>query len=204
MRSTHGTWCGRQAAGDEGTSLVDLLAALTVISIVTSLAVPATAGVIDRVEVRHAAAFVAAALRAAREDAIRSRRATALVFDATGGRWTFRVCVDDNGNGVRRADLSSGDDHCRDAPADVSTRFRHVEIVVDGTLRGPDDSPPSADPVRFGASDMASFSPAGSATPGTVFLRSDAGAQYAVRVGNMTGRTRVLRFDVGTGQWQPE
>jgi hypothetical protein len=51
---------------------------------------------------------------------------------------------------------------------------------------------------------MASFSPAGGATPGTLFLRSAAGAQYAVRVGNMTGRTRVLRFDVGTGQWQPE
>ncbi len=204
MRSTHGTWCGRQAAGDEGTSLVDLLAALTVISIVTSLAVPATAGVIDRAEVRHAAAFVAAALRSARADAVRSRRATALVFDSTGGRWTFRVCVDDNGNGVRRADLSSGDDHCRETPIDVGAHFPRVEVVVDSTLKGPDGSPPSADPVRFGAGDMASFSPAGGATPGTLFLRSAAGAQYAVRVGNMTGRTRVLRFDVGTGQWQPE
>jgi type II secretory pathway pseudopilin PulG len=204
MCATHQVRCGRRAAVDEGTSLVELLAALTVISIVTSLAVPATAGVIDRAEVRHAAAFVAAALRSAREDAIRSHRTTALVFDATGGRWTFRVCVDDNGNGVRRADLSSGDDHCGDVPIDLGMRFPHVEVVVDNALKGPDDSPPSADPVRFGASDMASFSPAGSATPGTLFLRSAAGEQYAVRVGNMTGRTRVLRFDEGTGQWQPE
>lgn len=204
MPARHKVRCRRSAAGDEGASLVELLAALTVVSIVTSLAVPATAGVIDRAEVRHAAAFVAAALRSAREDAVRSHRATALVFDATGDRWSFRVCVDDNGNGVRRMDVSTGDDHCREDPIDINTRFPHVEVVVDATLKGPDDSPPSADPVRFGASDMASFSPAGSATPGTLFLRSAAGEQYAVRVGNMTGRTRVLRFDAGVGQWQPE
>jgi type II secretory pathway pseudopilin PulG len=194
----------RSSGCDDGASLVELLAALTVIAIATTLAVPATAAALDRANVRHAAAFVATTLRSAREHAVRTHRSTALVFDASGGRWTFRVCVDDNGNGVRHADLSAGSDHCLDGVIDVGRRFPHAAIGVDAALTGPDGSPPGADPVRFGASDMASFSPVGSATPGTVFLQSAGGAQYAVRVGNMTGRTRVLRFDAGAGQWQSQ
>ena len=38
---------------------------------------------------------------------------------------------------------------------------------------------------RLGASDIASFSPEGSATAGSVYLRSARGLQYAVRVGNV-------------------
>jgi type II secretory pathway pseudopilin PulG len=204
MGSKHVEPHARRAAGDQGASLVELLATLTVIGIATTLAVPATAAVLDRAEVRHAAAFVAATLRSAHEHAVRTRQATALVFDTIGGRWTFRVCVDDNGNGVRRADLSSGGDHCIAGPVDIGRRFPHAAIAVDATERGPDDTPPGADPVRFGASDMASFSSVGGATPGTLYLRSAGGAQYAVRVGNMTGRTRVLRFDAGAGQWQSQ
>ena len=39
----------------------------------------------------------------------------------------------------------------------------------------------TGDPIRFGSSDMLSFSPLGTATPGTFYLAGD-GAQAAVRV----------------------
>jgi Tfp pilus assembly protein FimT len=204
MRPTDQGPPGGTGAADEGASIVELLATLTVVAIAATLAVPATAALIDRAEVRHAAAFVAAALRSARERAVRTHQATALVFDESGGRWTFRVCVDGNGNGVRHADLWAGSDRCLAGPVDVGRRYPHTAIAVEATVSGPDGTPAGADAVRFGASDMASFSPAGSATPGTLFLRSAAGVQYAVRVGNMTGRTRVLRFDAGAGQWHSQ
>jgi hypothetical protein len=79
--------------------------------------------------------------------------------------------------------------------------FPGVDIAVDPALAGPDGEPGSPDPVRFGRSDMASFAPEGSGTAGTLFLRSQRGEQFAVRIGNITGRLRILRYDRGARQW---
>jgi hypothetical protein len=54
--------------------------------------------------------------------------------------------------------------------------------------------------VRFGSADLISFSPLGSCTSGSLFLRSRAGAQYIVRVAGGTGRVRVLMHE--TGGWK--
>jgi hypothetical protein len=49
---------------------------------------------------------------------------------------------------------------------------------------------------------MASCSPLGSCTAGTVFLRSERGLQWAIRVAGVTGRTRILRYDNGARTWR--
>ena len=79
--------------------------------------------------------------------------------------------------------------------------FPGVQVAVDPTIRGPGSEPPSPDPVRFGSSNLASFSALGSCTAGTLFLRSPMGAQYAVRLAGATGRTRVLRYAPATRTW---
>jgi hypothetical protein len=48
-----------------------------------------------------------------------------------------------------------------------------------------------ADPIKFGASNMVSFSPLGTATPGTFYLAGDR-AQAAVRVTPGSARVRIL------------
>ena len=184
---------GRRA--DRGASLVEVVLAVTVLMLVAGLALPATAAAIDEGRARQAAAFMAGRLREAKQQAVTRTAATGLVFDLVAGRWTFRLCVDGNANGLRRTDLRAGKDICVDGPVDPAAHFPGVTILVDGTIRGPDGDPPSADPVRFGASDLASFSPSGGCTAGTLFLRSTKGAQYAVRVAGVTGRLRVLRYD---------
>jgi len=75
-------------------------------------------------------------------------------------------------------------------------------VSVDGTIRGPDGDPPSSAPVRFGSSDIASFSPTGSCTAGSLFLRSPKGVQFAVRVAGVTGRLRLLRYDAPARVWR--
>ena len=47
------------------------------------------------------------------------------------------------------------------------------------------------DPIKFGASDMLSFSPLGTATPGTFYLAGEA-SQAAVRVTPGTARVRMM------------
>lgn len=186
----------------DGSSFVELLVGLAIISILMTLAVPATAYSIDSSRARDAAGFVAARLRLARQHAVFRTAAAGLVFDSVNGRWQLRACQDGNGNGLRRADIAAAVDRCPDGPFDLGQMFKGVTIAVDPSLKGPDGEPGSADPVRFGASDMASFSPEGSGTAGSVYLRSARGQQYAVRVGNVTGRTRVLRYDAGSRTWR--
>ena len=61
--------------------------------------------------------------------------------------------------------------------------------------------PAGADPVQLGVADTLTFSPLGTATSGTIYLRSREGRQYAVRVLGATGRTRVLEFRPETASW---
>jgi len=187
---------------ERGVSVLELVLAVGLIVGLASLLTPLTASVIDSSRARQAAGFAAARLRAARQQAVSSTTSTGLVFDLSGSRWTFRVCADGNANGLRRADLRAGIDVCVDGPVDLASLYPGVEIAIDSTIRGPDGEPPSSDPVRFGSSNVASFSPTGGCTPGTLFMRSARGVQYAVRVAGVTGRTRVLRYDAASRSWK--
>jgi Tfp pilus assembly protein FimT len=187
-----------------GASLPELLVALTLVGLGAALAIPATVTATDEARVRQAAAFVAGQMRLARQDAIFRGSSSALVFDQVGGRWLFRTCRDGNRNGVRRAELLNGPDRCDGNAIDVAMLFPGTAISVDAALRGPDGEAGSSDPVRLGASNLASFSPSGTCTSGSVFLRSQSGEQLLVRVAGATARTRVLRFDRGALAWRDE
>jgi hypothetical protein len=73
-----------------------------------------------------------------------------------------------------------------------------------GILPGLSAPPPAhgplddSDPIRFGRSDMVSFSPLGTATPGTFYL-AGGGMQAAVRVTGGTARVRILLWQ--DGRW---
>jgi hypothetical protein len=124
------------------------------------------------------------------------------VFDEVDGRWQFRLCQDGNANGLRRAEITSGVDGCDPGAIDLTAMFSGVSIAVDPSLPAPEGGAGSADPVRFGVSDMASFSPEGSGSAGTLYVRSQRGQQFAIRVSS-TGRTRILRYDPGADAWRP-
>lgn len=191
----------RRSSGETGASLAELLIVLALISTVIVFAVPTAGATIDAGRISQAANVMAARFRLARLEAVSQSRSIGLVFDQVGSRWTFRVCRDGNANGLRRAEISSGTDACTEGPVDLEAMFPGVQIAVDAMLRGPGGEPPSPDPIRFGSSNLASFSALGSCTAGTLFLRSPMGAQYAVRVAGATGRTRVLRYVPSTRSW---
>ena len=191
------------ASGDSGVAFVDLIIALTLVVMLGGLVMPATAEVIDASRARQAAGFMASQFRLARLRAVAGTRSVGLVFDQIGARWTFRICTDGNGNGLRRSELASGQDACAGDPYVVETMFPGMAIGVDPRLPGPVGEPGSGDPVRFGSSDILSFSATGTCTAGTLFLRSASGTQYAVRISNVTTRTRVWRYETGPGTWVP-
>jgi type II secretory pathway pseudopilin PulG len=187
---------------DEGASLIDVLVVLAIIATVTGISVPASGTFVDAGRARQAAAFVASRFRLARIEALNKAANVGVVFDLVDGRWSIRICRDGNRNGLRRADIRNAIDPCVDGPHHFSALFPGVEIAVDPTLRGPAGEPPSPDPVRFGTSDMASFSPNGSCTGGSLFLRTPRAQQYAIRMAGVNGRLRVFKYDLGARLWR--
>ena len=114
------------------------------------------------------------------------------------------VYVDGNGNGLRRRNIRSGIDEPITPVERLGDRFPGVVLgVAAGVTRISDGRAMAgdADPVRLRSADTLIFSPLGTATSGTIFLRSRKGRQYAVRVLGATGRTRVLEFRHETKSW---
>lgn len=176
-----------------------LAASLSVIS--ASMAAPGLAALVDAARGRAAAQFVAGECRRLRAAAAATGRTHALVFDQVATEWTFRSCEDGNDNGMRRADITSGRDACA-APVRLASLFGGATIDVSSGLPDPDGSGVTNGAVRFGSSGIASFTPAGTATAGTVYVRSPRGAHYAIRVAGTTGRLRVMRFEPSAHAWR--
>jgi type II secretory pathway pseudopilin PulG len=186
----------------EGATLVDVVVAMAITAILGGLSVPLVSQAMDAGRIRQAAGLVASRFRLARAQAASATRVVSVVFDHVDGRWVFAVCEDRNGNGVRRAEIQSGTDVCVDGPYDLAALFPGVQVAADAAVRGPDGESGSADPVRFGSANLASFAPAGTCSAGSLWLRSAGGSQLMVRVAGVTGRVRVLRYDAASGQWR--
>jgi type II secretory pathway pseudopilin PulG len=185
-------------------SLLELLIVVGLLAVTAALAVPSIVGGLDDVRGMAAARHVAALARLTRvQAALRSSR-VGLRFDREGTAYRYAVYVDGNGNGLRSRDIRSGVDEAITPPERIGERFPGVALEVGSGLTRIDDGGAmrgGADPVRLGAADTLSFSPIGTSTSGTIFLRSRTGRQYAVRVLGATGRTRVLEFRHETGTW---
>jgi len=96
--------------------------------------------------------------------------------------------------GVRAADIRAGIDRRVAGPFPL---FGHAPGVRIGINPNGPAIPPATgtledeDPIRFGTSDMLSFSPLGTCTPGTFYIAGE-GVQAAVRVTAGTSRVRML------------
>ena len=193
---------GAASLGSAGWTMTELLVVLAVAGLVIGIGAPLTAQMKDEGRARQAAGFVSSRFRAARQQAVAEERSIGIVFDPQGAGWAFRVCADGNGNGIRRAEVLSGVDACGEGPFVFETLFPGVTIDVDLFVIGPDGETAMTDPVRFGQSDIASFSPAGSCTAGSLFVRSAQGTQYVIRVAGVTARTRVLKYHALEQTWK--
>jgi hypothetical protein len=130
----------------------------------------------------------------ARSLATRSGAQTAIRFEPRPEGVFVSVYADGNSNGVLALDIARGVDRRVSGPRRLDTGASGVRVGINpGVPAPPPDSGmlDPADPIRFGRSGMLSFSPLGTATPGTFYLAGD-GVQAAVRVNAGTGRVRTL------------
>lgn len=163
-------------------------------AIVTSIAIPQTMATAQRSQTWAATRYLWAQMALARAQAIKRSATVALRFDVASSGITFAVYVDGNRNGVLTRDIKTGVDKPLEAPANLSELFPAVAIAF-STDTGP------SDPLRFGTSNLFSFTPIGTSSSGSVYVRGRDGSQYAVRILGATARARVLRYVPATGDW---
>ncbi len=156
---------------------------------------------------RLAADELVGVLRLARSWAVRNDANVAVKFrTAADGTVTFTLYRDGNGNGVLTADINSGKDPQVAPPQRLSNLGRGVGF---GFPPGPPPMDPGSpghrltlgDPIRFNSSDLASFSPLGTSTPGSLYLTDGLKRCVVVRLANRAGTVRILVYDATKKVW---
>lgn len=174
-----------------GYTLIELVFAAGIVAVLAAAAIPQLKAGVERSRTAGAARYLASRLALARAQAVARSAYVALLLTAADSTFVVGTYADGNGDGVRTRDISAGIDTTVAVPNRLSNLFPHVTLFLN------DPSTTST----FDTSALMSFSPLGTASSRTLYLRGADGSQYAVRVLGATGRTRVLRFVASNGAW---
>jgi prepilin-type N-terminal cleavage/methylation domain-containing protein len=180
---------------DKGHTLVELLVVVFLITMLATLALPQLKAYSVEAHILGAGRVFKGEFLRARSIAIRTNRQTAIRFEQEAdGRQVYSIYGDGNQNGVTSRDIERGVDVRISGPVPLTGGAPSVRV---GILPGIPAPPPdhgtlaTEDPIRFGRSNMVSFSPLGTASPGTFYL-AGYGIQGAVRVTPGSSRVRLL------------
>lgn len=191
---------------DRGATLAETLVATGIVVVAVGISVPFVTTGRHEQHVMNAARHVAGRIVLARAGAARRGATIGIRFTRNGERVALRSYVDGNGNGVRAVDIGNGIDTPIETETSLGDRFGGVRFELSPAAPAIGSSTPAgagADPVNLGGSDILSLTPLGTATSGTLYLRSREGHQAAVRVLGATARVQVFHFDFQTGRWSP-
>jgi len=193
----------------KGYSLVELLIVLSLIGLVLALGLPALTGYcVKRSALRAMVRELGAILREGRQMAIARNAYVGMRFEMRSDRrLRYRAYLDGNGNGVQTRDIQSGVDRPLGPYHEFTIPEGNVRLgildpkMLDAWLGSPLND---LDPIRFGNSNICSFSPLGASSPGTIYFTDGARLQGAVRVSPMQARIRVLRWIPQVNAWKEE
>jgi uncharacterized membrane protein YgcG len=211
--------------GARGTSVLDLLAALSVIGLAGGMAFAGIERNVTTAREAGAARAFMIRVRQTRLEAVRRSAGVGLHFVTSSGEPSFRTYVDGNGNGLRTREIGSGIDPPLgpDAALDDGlggvrfARAADVPVVGEdddssssgggagagsgaGGGSGGGDADEGSGAIRVGTTGLLSFGATGSGTSGTIYLRGPT-RQFAVRIYGPTGRVRLLEFERSTRAW---
>jgi type II secretory pathway pseudopilin PulG len=188
-----------------GTSLPELLVVLLILGLVFALSVPALSDLLAEEGLQAAAREVSAILTTARARAVFQGTEVGVKWISSGGDLVLSVYQDGNGNGVTTADIKKGVDRLVAGPYWLRGKYPGISFSF---VPGFDDLDPGGapignltDPLRFGRSDICSFSPLGKASPGSVYLSNRKRRQAAVRVTPANAKIQIFTWHGNSLKW---
>lgn len=187
-----------------GYSLLELIFVTGLSATLAAAGLPLASTAVDEYKALGAARYLSMRLGHARLQAVKRHANTAIRFALADGAYSYAVYADGNGDGVKSDDITAGVDRELQPREWLPARFGDVDF---GVLPGlpavdPSSAPPGNDPIKLGAANMVSFTPLGTATPGSLYIRTRRGAQYVLRIYGETAKTRILKFNRLTQEWQ--
>jgi hypothetical protein len=189
-----------------GLSSIELVVVIALLSALLAATARGAFQLQSALSIRSAAAELATIFFRARTFAITRGVNVGVKFRKDGGRYEWALYRDGNRNGIRGAEISSGVDRSLGL-AVVWPR----NDVRPGILTGdsvPDPGTPGRrldrldDPIRFGSSDICSFSPLGECTPGSIYLWDGHDRMAVVRVFGRSAKVRTLYYFRGERAWR--
>jgi prepilin-type N-terminal cleavage/methylation domain-containing protein len=177
-----------------GFSMLELVMVVAILLILATVGLPHLKAYSVEANLVGATRVFCGEFRLARSVATRSGVQTALRFEERDGQMEISTYQDGNHNGVLAADIRTGVDRRIAGPVLLASKTLGVRVAINP---GVPAIPPetgilsTADPIRFGNSNMVSFSPLGTASPGTFYIAGET-LQGAVRVVPGSARVRVL------------
>lgn len=187
-----------------GMTLVEVMVGVGVAILLVGMAIPLLQTGEEQTQVMAATQYLVGRATQARSRAVMSGAAVGLRFRSEPDGYAIRSYLDGDGDGVSTADISSG----VDSPLEPTWYLRDVYpaaiLSLDATVPpvGGSLSESRSTPVRFGPSGILTFTPLGTASSGTIYVKGvRTQDQYAVRVLGVTGRIRILRFDHVSREW---
>jgi type II secretory pathway pseudopilin PulG len=192
-------------ADARGFTLLELLFAAMLAVVLMAMSAAVVARELEKYRTVGAVRYVATRLQRARMHAVARGANAAVRFTALAPGFVYAVYGDGNGDGVRSADIESGVDSQLLPRERLSDQFPGVDFGALPGLPAVDASstPPGSDPVRLGSARMASFTPLGTSSSGSLYILGPHASQYVVRLFGETGKTRILKFNTSTQQWEP-
>jgi hypothetical protein len=174
---------------------VELLVVAGIIVVGAAIAVPHIKAYSVEAHLLGSARQFKGRFRLAHSMAVRRGVYTAIRFEQSGAQWRYSIYADGDFDGVQAADIASGRDPRVAGPFPLDSGAPGVRVAINpGVPAPPPDSgmlAPGSDPIRFGPGNMLSFSPLGTATPGTFYLAGEF-RQAAVRVTGGSARVRIM------------
>lgn len=188
-----------------GITLPDLLTTLAVLSLAGGLSASALHAFAGMTTLRAAAHEIATVFTEARSRAIHRGAYCGVRWVAADGDLTLQVFDDRDGDGVRTDDIRKGIDTAASAPLSVKSRWPKVSVgfIPGFTARDPKGNPVGnlSDPIRFGSSDIASFSPLGDCSPGSIWLGDGRRRQSLVRLTPGTAKISIYEWAASRREW---
>lgn len=190
-----------------GFSLLEILIVLSVLGLVLAIGLPNLWLLSGRLRLELACAEVVTALRSAQFHSYRHAQFVGLKFWTSGRPVRWGVYRDGDTDGVRTSDIRRGIDPLVERERSSRRLGQSVWFGFPVGLRPRDPGDPARrldrlhDPIRFGRSDIATFSHLGTSSPGTLYL-TNGHHLAAVRVTNRSGRVRILHYDRKQEVWR--
>jgi type II secretory pathway pseudopilin PulG len=188
-----------------GYSFIEIVFVAGLVATMALVALPTVQRTLDEFKAVGATRYLAGRLARARIEALARSTDVALRFVPDGLTYRYGTYIDGNANGVRSADIVNGIDRLVAHEERLPDQFSGVDLGVLPGLPAVDGSttPPGTDPVKLGSGSMATFTPDGTATPGSLYVIGPHAVQLVVRIVGETGRTRILKFDARRRVWKP-